>query len=148
MNKQEKVVTVEEEPFIWVAPLQPEGVPFKPSKRTIEINEMTFTLVKDTKPVTLEFVAFHTECERALNEAAHHIKTCGIKHDRYGLLPRYDRWDYYLDLLNFICVEDVKSLIDQTDLSMDESERAISDFMPESMRLAATLIGFLNSSSS
>lgn len=132
--------------FEFKAPTPPTGITKKPSNRTVTINGMTFTLVKDTKPVTLEFVYFHTECERALNDAANHIKDCGIEHPRYGLLPCYDRWDYYLDLLDFICMENVKESVDRTDLSMDESEKAISDFMPESMRLAATLIGFLNSS--
>ncbi len=113
----------------------------KKSKRSIQINEVEFSIIKSVRGVTKAFIEFEQECQRTMKHAAVNIKRVHQETD-FGPIAVYDRWDYYFDLLSFICFENFADLVNIEEIDMQEAEDAIMAFMPESMRLAATLMGF------
>lgn len=117
----------------------PEHVEKVPSKRQIEYNGVTYTIRKNNRPSLYAFIEFE-KARRERLESAADDKESWIDSD-FGPRPAYDRYDYYVDMLKFILIGDL-SKITAEELDMNEAEEIALAFLPESMRLAATLIGF------
>lgn len=113
----------------------------KKSKKGFTINEVEFTYIKSVRSVMMAFVPFEQQCQRTLRHAAANVERVH-RTTSIGPIAVYDRYDYYWDLLRFIAYEDLEGTISIEEIDMQEAEEAIMAFMPESMRLAATLMGF------
>lgn len=110
-----------------------------PSDRTVVLDGITYNYRKVNRPTFYNFKAYEKECEEKLSNALSEKPVEIIK----GMpRPSYDRFDYYSDLLKWIlCSEDMSGLEADQILDWQEAETAIINFVPESMRLSATLIG-------
>ncbi len=137
MSTDKKVPTYEDK-----FDVLPEHVEKVPSKRSVEYNGERFFVRKNTRKAVYAFIAFEQERNKMLQEAAQNLAdgTDSVP-GMFGPMARYDRYNYYVDLLKFVLIGDL-SIIDEDTLDMNEAEEIILAFLPESMRLSATLIGF------
>ena len=117
----------------------PEHVEKVPSNRKIDYAGETFTIRKNNRKSLYAFIEYE-KARREQMENAAKDKASWIDGE-FGPRPSYDRYDYYVDMLKFILIGDL-SKINVEELDMNEAEEIALSFLPESMRLAATLIGF------
>lgn len=119
----------------------PEHIEKIPSKRHVTYNDTDFVVRKNNRASLYGFIKYEKVRKQMLEDShAESLKGNGVE-SQFGIIPRYDRYNYYVDLMKFILIGDL-SIIDVETLDMNEAEEIILAFLPESMRLSATLIGF------
>lgn len=107
------------------------------SNKMVELDGKTYFYRKCNRATMYSFLEYHKRCEERL-------KSSGEDKESYvefmgTVRPSYDRYDYYNDLLSYVLIDYSG---DPNEIDMGEAEKTILNFLPESMRLAATLIGF------
>lgn len=108
------------------------------SNHTCVLGGKRLTYAKLTRELLYAFIEHENACKVRMTEATNEYREAD------GAIPRpsYDRYDYYVDLLKFILMEEGSEALDPDFLDMNEAEGVISAFLPESMRLSAMLAGF------